>query len=92
MSEYPDSDDIRKIKRWKIKTYSECHRLMDFVFSIWSYPDRCWRLPDGQYRLSTGGWFGNESIIEAMKGNYLFWTLFWQSSNRGGGYTFGESL
>jgi hypothetical protein len=92
MSSYPDSDDLLRIGNWEIKSYAECHRLMDFVFSIWAYPEMCWRLPDGQYKLATGGWSGNEEIISAMESNLIFWGMFWQSSNRGGGHVFGETI
>jgi len=90
MIEYPDSDDLRKIEHWEIKDFSDCHSLMQFVFLIWAYPERCIILPNGTYRLSTGGWSGNEDIISSMQKNVLFWALFWESSNRAGGHTFGE--
>lgn len=91
MNDYPDSDDLRKIETWEIKSYAECHSLMDFVFSIWSYPDRCQKLTINQYKLSTGGWSGNEEIISSMRSNLIFWGMFWQSSNRAGGHIFGET-
>lgn len=37
--------------------------------------------------MATGGWSGNEDIINAMSKN-IFWALYWQESKRGGGYTF----
>ena len=36
----------------------------------------------------TGGWSGNEDVIEAMRANHLFWILYWESSNRGGRHAF----
>ena len=40
--------------------------------------------------LHTGGWSGNEDIIEALHGawNGMFWFLYWQKSTRGGHYYF----
>lgn len=38
---------------------------------------------DGRFHFATGGWSGNESVIEAMRKNTL-WALLWDSSHRGG--------
>lgn len=38
--------------------------------------------------LATGGWSGNEDIIGAMQENIVFWSFFWQRSERGGAYWF----
>lgn len=39
--------------------------------------------------LSTGGWSGNESIIVSMLNNTAWlWMMTWESSRRGGHYTF----
>ena len=38
--------------------------------------------------LATGGWSENEEIILAMKMNYVFWSLYWVESSRGGYFKF----
>lgn len=43
----------------------------------------------GKYlRLSTGGWSGNESLIEAYRHNRIAWMMTWQLSARGGLFIF----
>ena len=39
--------------------------------------------------LTTGGWSGNEDIIEALRTNkHMWWTVHWLLSKRGGYYEF----
>lgn len=38
--------------------------------------------------LSTGGWSGNEDIIVSLQQNFLFWSMYWERSVRGGHYRF----
>lgn len=40
--------------------------------------------------LTTGGWSGNEEIIDILC-NKMFWFLWWQESKRGGYYKFAYS-
>jgi hypothetical protein len=83
---YPTQEELNRIQTWPQEDY---HGLMEFVRSLW------W--PDGKYgfertgetyRLSTGGWSGNEDIVGALEQNGAFWSLFWLQSQRGGHYVF----
>lgn len=44
--------------------------------------------PVHRYHISTGGWSGNESIIEAMKENFICWYTTWRVHRWGGHFTF----
>ena len=98
---YPAVETLEAIKKWPVKSRKECHDLLAFVRSAWSYPDR-WSerekddgvFGDGQpakiriYEMSTGGWSGNEDLVSAMEANILFWAISLESTHRGGLYIF----
>jgi len=85
VEEYPSDEDLTLIRNWKMKHVTG---LMDFVESLWSYADWGWKQKGRHYSISTGGWSGNESLIEALKKNQIFWAVCWYSSTRGGHYEF----
>ena len=92
---YPTDDELEKVKNWD--AVSDPHGLVDFLESVWHWPDWGIRKEDGETEfsqkrclklfLSTGGWPDNEFIIEVLQSN-SFWSLFWVSSRRGGHYEF----
>lgn len=78
--------------------FKNVHEIIEIIESVWWMPD--WGLTRKQpftdkvyktrvftYFMSTGGWSGNESIIYALKSNFLFWN-FWKTIRIGGHYTF----
>jgi len=83
--EYPTEQELQKIKEWEP---GDLHGLMQFVKSLWAF--RAWGFSqdDEIYFISTGGWSGNEDIIEAMMSNVVWWMMYWQQSRRGGHYIF----
>ena len=83
---YPTKKELEKIKKWDFK---DPMGLMNHVEELWNYPDRFVLTGKRVLRLylSTGGWSGNESIIEALQQN-PFWYFYWQKSQRGGHYWF----
>lgn len=88
---YPAAADLEKIAHWD---FSDFEGLMEFVQSVWWAAE--WgfnkKKVDGheEYHLSTGGWSGNEDIIQALRENVMFWTLYWVQSRRGGHYIFAD--
>lgn len=75
---------LQKIQDWPAPDWTG---LMEFVKPCWSDHGRIW-FEDGEWRLATGGWSGNESIIDAMQSNFMFWSMCWQMSRRGGLFFF----
>lgn len=88
---YPDEEELTRIETWDA---ADLLGLLRFVRSLWWMPDWGWSevlsatFPRVRFDLSTGGWSGNESLIEALKKNLYFWASCWVSSRRGGHYEF----
>lgn len=81
---YPTEATLDAIKQWP---YSDFVGLMGFCGDAWHWPDH-WEPNGRRIEAHTGGWSGNESIINALGENFIFWTMCWQESKRGGHYVF----
>lgn len=81
---YPDDEELKRIAEWP---YTDIAGMLEFAQGLWSYPDRWW-IEGDTLHLSTGGWSGNESVVDAMAQNRMFWAISWVSSRRGGHYEF----
>lgn len=81
---YPTEATIKRIITWP---YTDMQGLVEYVRSLWYWPVYA-RRRGRRYSFSTGGWSGNESLIYALEKNFLFWSLCWESSRRGGHYEF----
>lgn len=85
---YPTEEALEKIRVWP---HTDLAGAFAFVRSIWWSADWGWHTEIGEkteYKISTGGWSGNESLIAAMKANRMLWLITWQQSRRGGHYIF----
>lgn len=84
---YPDDAELSKITNWP---YEDGWReLLEYVASLWTYKDYMYtNKRAGIYELSTGGWSGNEDLINALSENLVFWGMCWFSSRRGGKHEF----
>ena len=97
---YPSEDTLSALRDWPM---TDSAGALDFLKAAWSsYGTATHTLtahegylvhaePDRKYlRVATGGWSGNESLIQAMReaplGGVWMWT--WQLSARGGLYIF----
>jgi hypothetical protein len=87
VSHYPDDELLAPLKDWPA---NDLDGLMEHIEDYWNEYGRIWK-EGGQWHLATGGWSGNEDILECISTNHIFWSLHWQSSARGGKYVFGEA-
>lgn len=81
---YPTEETLRTIRTWPIDDRA-LSALMAYIREAWTYPEY-WRRRGRTHRIATGGWSGNESLIEALRSNVMAWALLWQESRRGGHY------
>ena len=80
---YPSASTLAQISAFK----GDYNSLLKQIAPMFDSYGRCERV-DNTWELVTGGWSGNESIIQALRDNVLFWALCWQLSKRGGYYEF----
>lgn len=87
---YPTEEDLEYIRKFDVlKTINgddpnkNFAMLMDYVRALWHWPT-FFTEEGGLYRLATGGWSGNEDLLEALRENNMAHVLFWESSHRGG--------
>ena len=88
---YPTEETLEAIKSWKIDSNKSIGNLLEFVGEAWTYTfpvETGGESRDAWLRVATGGWSGNEDLIEALQSNYLFWGICWLESRRGGSHKF----
>ena len=88
--------DIRKMSAVAIRDFSP-QEVVAHLRAIWWYPERQIEMHPGRewYRhkkvmklvLHTGGWSGNEDIIDKLQDTF-FWLMYWAETHRGGHYYF----
>lgn len=90
---YPTEETLKEIETFDLLKPTVLKRLPEFmqlVLSHWHWEDfmYSYNQENGCMEMHTGGWSGNESIIDAMQRNRTFWSIFWYKSIRGGHYWF----
>lgn len=85
---YPSDEDLETVERWQFDAPGSFEAFMSHVKSCWWMPEFGWHNDGRTYNLSTGGWSGNESVIDAMQENFTFWAICWVQSRRGGHFIF----
>lgn len=91
---YPTEETLETIKTWP---WGEYVGLVGFLEEAVCKPygSVCVHESTGilnepvlKVRFVTGGWSGNEDIIAALHANFGFWLTCWESTTRGGLWTF----
>jgi len=77
---YPTEETLQTIRTWP---HDDLPALWEYVREAWSEYGRIWE-EDGLTNMATGGWSGNESVAAALQEQRIFWSLYWESSHRGG--------
>ena len=81
---YPTEDTLQRIETWP---WTDFDALLEYVTDCVDGYGSVWK-ENGELKMITGGWSGNESVIAALQKNNVFWTMYWNSSHRGGLHTF----
>jgi len=87
---YPDERSLERIMKWDILKQG-VQDLLDLVKENTNTPDWSFSVKGKRvlrFEYHTGGWSGNEDVIDALRQNLLFWSMYWQKSEVGGHYYF----
>jgi len=82
VSDYPSEVTLEQIRTHSIEEESSLPAL---VASHWHYAERAAETSPGLWVFSTGGWSGNEDLLEAMQGSPAWWMLSWEALYLPGG-------
>lgn len=88
---YPDDWELQDIRDAAAFEAVDACDLLERVRGLWHWPNFATVTQDGdrlQHEFCTGGWSGNESLIQALRDNTMFWLRWWRLSERGGRYVF----
>ena len=86
---YPTDKALKRLRHWSMEDFAGA---LAFARTLWWHPNFGWseyEAKDGRlYVLATGGWSGNESIIDALQdiGCGIMWAWVCEMSVKGGGY------
>lgn len=88
---YPEEEELQDIRDAAGFQPEDACALLERVRQLWHWPNYATVTEAGdklRHEFCTGGWSGNESLIEALQDNTMFWLRWWQLSERGGRYVF----
>ena len=89
---YPTEETERLVREFE----GDARELLASLREVWMHPTY-WDEEEGvdildrpvhRYHVSTAGWSGNESLIDALRDNWIFWMRFWIEERVGGHFIF----
>jgi hypothetical protein len=87
-----EEEELEYIRKFDVvMSNSNVLDLINFIKDLWVWKDYIKIIHEEDkiiVEMCTGGWSEHEDIIEALMDNRMFWTMYWQKSERGGKYTF----
>jgi len=87
-NDYPTEEELEFIRKYDYRQHKNSFKdLINHLRHIWHWEDWGYKFSRNRLELHTGGWSGNEEIIDVLSKS-SFWLLFWHSSVRGGHYYF----
>ena len=88
MNEYPTEEQLAQLRAMSLATGAAHYDWLCAAKALWNCHYGRVTRGFGYWRFATGGWSGNEDIIDAMIENSLAWVVTWHKSERGGLYVF----
>jgi len=91
---YPEKHELNLIKNWNVK---DSFGLINYIHERWNWKNLVtskWekqgfdKRPVFVVKFITGGWSGNEDLIDALLENDIFETMWYDQWQRGGKFTF----
>jgi len=87
---YPTPGILERIATWDNYDLDGIEELFELIRNWWWMPELGFKKIDrGHYELHTGGWSGNEQIIQALEKNEMLWEILLSEYRRGGHYVLG---
>lgn len=82
MGDYPSKAELSYYEKEQVN-----EEFIDELFGSWWASDWGLHITEGVLHMSTGGWSGNEEIIDSLRRNEEFWKRLIEKK-AGGHYTF----
>lgn len=86
---YPTEETLKAVREWPCEDFEG---LIAFMKRAWQWPEFIQPLPQGGYSFSTGGWSGNEDLMQALEENRPVYFMYWYASLRGGHYEYRKNF
>lgn len=80
----PTEETLNALATWPHASWDELVAYLGKAFEGYGFA----KINGDELNIVTGGWSGNEMMIEALQKNQVFWAMCWKASHRGGKYVF----